>query len=124
MMAVSIVAIRPKAVGKGPYLCPSQRVSTTPTTNWTTTATSGERQRRFVWAKIDGRILIRPMAYQVLVVAFAAAFELAMAEFAMARKTTTQPTPHTLRARASQGFPPPKPAKSPNLPGPKNTAAA
>src|SRR6266516_4225369 len=121
MIAVSIVAMRPKATGNGPYLCPSQRATPTPTTNCAITATSGDLQRGWVWAKNPGRSRILPIAYQVRVVALAAAFELAMAELAMARNTTNHPAPHTARASPSHGFPPPNDANPANFPGPKYT---
>ena len=111
-------------MGNGPYLCPNHSATPTPTMNWAITATSGDLQRGWMWAKNPGRSRILPIAYHVRVVALAAAFELAMAELAMARNTTTQPAPHTDRAIASQGFPPPKEANPPNVAGPKNTAAA
>src|SRR6266511_1553192 len=109
MIATSIVATRTNATGNGPYFAPSHKESPTPTTNWTKTA--GNRR-------------IRPIAYQVRVVALAAEFEFAMAELATARNTKTQPAPHTFLARASHGFPPPKPANPANLLGPKKTTAA
>src|SRR5216110_1109273 len=124
MMATSMVATRKNATGNGPYFAPSHRASTTPTMNWQITATSGDRHLGWMWAKKLGRSLIRPIAYQVRVVALAAAFALAMAELAMARNTTNQPAPQTCRANASQGLPPPSPRKSANFPGPKYTAAA
>src|SRR2546425_5307714 len=106
MIATSMVATRPKATGNGPYLWPNHSVMPTPITNWANTDTSGDRHLLLTWAKTEGRSRIRPMAYQVRVVAFAAAFEFAMAELAMARKTTTHPAPHTDRAIASHGLPP------------------
>src|SRR5712691_8478343 len=124
MITVSIVATRKNAVGKGPYLAPSQRVRTTATTNWTNTAKSGDRYRGCVCANAFGRSRILPMAYQVLVVALAAAFELAMAELATARKTTTHPPPHTARASPSHGLPPPNAMNPANFVGPKKTTAA
>src|SRR2546428_2015958 len=119
MMATSMVATRTNATGNGPYLAPSHRERNTPTTNWTMTATSGDFHRGWTWAKTDGKRRIRPMAYHVRVVALAAAFELAMAELAMARNTSTHPAPHTFLARKSHGLPPPTPANPANLLGPK-----
>src|SRR5438876_10146929 len=124
MMATSMVATRTNATGNGPYFAPSHSDRNTPTTNWTKTATSGDFHRGWMWVKIDGKSRMRPIAYHVRVVALAAALELAMAELAMARKTSTQPAPQTLRARKSHGLPPPTPAKPPNLDGPKYTTAA
>src|SRR6266536_3275071 len=119
MIATSIVATRTNATGNGPYFAPSHKESPTPTTNWTKTATSGDFHRGWTWAKIAGNRRIRPIAYQVRVVALAAE-----SEFATARTTKTQPAPHTFLARASHGFPPPKPANPANLLGPKKTTAA
>src|SRR5438128_841442 len=125
MMATSMVATSTKAFGNGPYLWPSHRESPTPTANWANTATSGDFQRGWTWAKALGKTSrIRAMAYHVLVVALEAAFELAMAELAMARNTSTHPAPHTFRARKSQGLPPPTLANPANLAGPKYTTAA
>src|SRR5438128_6357440 len=125
MTATSMVATRMNATGKGPYLAPSHSDRNTPTTNWANTATSGDFHRGWTWAKALGKTRrIRAIAYHVRVVALEAAFELAMAELAMARKTSTQPAPHTFRASPSQGFPPPKAANPANFVGPKNTTAA
>ncbi len=57
-------------------------------------------------------------------VALAATLALAIAEFAIARNTTTHPTPHTCRASPSHGLPFPNFAKPAILSGPKNTVAA
>src|SRR5438445_5389526 len=118
MMATLMVATRTKATGNGPYLAPSHSVRNTPATNCTTTATSGDRYRGWMWAKNEGNSRIRPIAYQVRVVALAAAFELAMAEFAMARNTSTHPAPHTFLASASHALPPPNVANTANRVGP------
>src|SRR2546426_3033742 len=124
MMATSMVAPSTNATGNGPYFAPSHKDRNTPTTNWANTATSGDFHRGWMWAKIEGNTRrIRAIAYHVLVVALEAAFELAMAELAMARNTSTQPAPHTLRARKSHGFPPPTPANPANFVGPKYTTA-
>src|SRR2546422_6234302 len=125
MMATSMVATRTNATGNGPYFAPSHRDRNTPTTNWAKTATSGDFHRGWTWAKALGKTSrIRAMAYHVRVVALEAAFELAMAELAMARNTSTHPAPHTFRARKSHGLPPPTPANPANLAGPKYTTAA
>src|SRR6266540_4000458 len=84
MIATSIVATRTNATGNGPYFAPSHKESPTPTTNWTKTATSGDFHRGWTWAKIAGNRRIRPMAYQVRVVALAAEFEFAMPEYTTA----------------------------------------
>ena len=67
---------------------------------------------------------MRPIANHVRVAALEPAFEFAMAEFAIARNTSTQPAPHAARASASHGFPSPDSGNSANRPGPKNTTAA
>src|SRR6266516_2346232 len=123
MTVVSMVAISPKAVS-GPNFCPSHSDTTSPTTSCAITATYGERQRGWVRAKTAGSRRIRPIANQVRVVALEPALELATAEFTIARNTTTQPTPQTVRASPSHGLPPPDAAKPAILSGPKNTVAA
>jgi len=87
--------------------------------NCTTTATSGDRQRGLTCWKGRGSSRMRPIEYQVRVAALAEALALAVAELAMARKTSTQPAPQTLRARASQGLPPPEAGNSANRSVPK-----
>ena len=67
---------------------------------------------------------MRPIANQVRVAALAAALELAIAEFATARKTSTQPAPQAPRARKSQGLPSPALGNPANRSGPKLTVAA
>src|SRR5436309_726278 len=100
------------------------RAAASANTNCATTATWGDFHRGWTAASLDGSSRIRPIAYQVRVVALAPAFELAMAELMMARNTRTHPAPHTARARASHGFPPPEAANDPMRSGPKNTVAA
>src|SRR6266508_5638051 len=101
--ATAMVAIRPNAVS-GPNWNPSHSGSTIPRTNCAITATYGEWYRGWTLAKALGSRRMRPIAYQVRVVAFAPAFEFAMAEFTMARNTNTHPAPHAARARPSQGL--------------------
>lgn len=52
------------------------------------------------------------------------AFPLANVELTMARNTTTQPTPQTLRASPIHGLPPFSEPKVTNRWGPKNTSPA
>src|SRR6266511_2507761 len=90
------------------------------------TATCGDFQWGCTDANSEGSRRIRPIAYQVRVVALAPAFEFAMAEFTMARKTN-QAAPHTMCPRPSHGSPSlsaMNPFEPPILSGPKNTVAA
>src|SRR6266508_6883669 len=103
MTAVAIVAMSWNA-SSGVNWLPSHSATIRAKTNCTVTATYGERLVGCVRAKAAGSRRMRPMAYQVRVVALAPALELAMAEFAIARDTSTQPPPHTARARPSQGL--------------------
>src|SRR5215211_4078487 len=89
------------------YWAPSHSATPRPITNWTNTATCGERYVACVRPRIAGSNRMRPIANHVRVAAFELAFELAMAEFAIARKTRTHPAPHAARASASHGLPPP-----------------
>src|SRR5215510_10505970 len=98
------------------YWAPSHSATPTPITNCTNTATCGERYLGCVRPSIAGSRWIRPIANQVRVEAFEPAFEFAMAEFAIARNTSTQPAPQTARASASHGFPPPNVGNCENLP--------
>src|SRR5262245_47857238 len=123
MIAVSMVAISAKAVS-GPYRLPSHSETTSANTNCAVTATYGDRLVGWTLANADGSSRILPIAYQVRVVALAAALALAIAELAMARNTTTQPAPHTWRASPSHGLPFPNFAKPAILSGPKKTVAA
>src|SRR6266536_6704036 len=95
--AVTIVPTSAKAVS-GVYCSPSQTDTPTPTTNCATTATSGTRQCGLTCASGLGSSRMRPIANQVQVAALAAALALAIAEFATARNTSTQPTPQAPRA--------------------------
>src|SRR5438034_10199054 len=104
MTAVAIVAIRMNA-GRGWKRKPSGRATPSPTMSCPNTAMYGERHRGWIRVNTGGMRRIRPIAYHVLVVAFAPAFELATAEFRMARKTRTHAPPHTILARPVQGSP-------------------
>src|ERR1044072_540510 len=121
--AVTMVPTIAKAVS-GSSGTPTHSDPTTPTTNWTTTATSGERQRGLTCSSGRGSSRIRPMANQVRVAALAEALALAMAELATARTPGPQPAPRAPRARASQGLLFPEVGNSANLSGPKATVAA
>src|SRR6266536_1889088 len=97
-----MVAMRMNA-GSGWKKKPSGSATPIPTISWPMTATYGDRHRGWMAVKTGGISRMRPMAYHVLVVALAPAFELAIAEFRMARKTSTQPAPHTALAMPVQG---------------------
>src|SRR5439155_249788 len=121
--AVIMVATRMKA-GRGWKKNPSGNATPIPTMSWPMTPTYGERHRGWIRVNTGGISRIRPMAYHVLVVAFALAFEFAIAEFRMARKTRTHAAPHAALPRPVQGSPPLNPAKLGILDGPKKTVAA
>src|SRR5262245_9163341 len=106
------------------YWAPSHSATPTPITNCTKTATCGDRYLGWVRPSIAGSRWILPIANQVLVAALEPALEFAIAEFAIARNTSTQPAPHAARASASQGFPSPEAGKSKKRLGPKYTTAA
>src|SRR6266545_5479033 len=106
------------------YCAPSQSETPIPITSCVHTAMCGDREEGWVRARTDGSSRIRPMENSVRVAALEPAFELAMAELAMARKTSTHPAPHAARARPSHGFPPPEVANPPKRAGPKKTVAA
>src|SRR4029453_7313021 len=119
-----IVPRIPKTVNGLLYWVPSHRATPTPITSWTNTETYGERYRGLTRCRMAGNRRIRPIAYSVRVAALEPAFALAMAELAMARNNSTHPAPHTIRATASQGVPPPVVGNSAYLAGPKNTVEA
>src|SRR5438874_7303982 len=89
---VRVVASSANAV-IGSYWNPSHSATPSPTTNWTTVATEGDRCRGWTLASRVGRSRIRPNEYHVRVAAFDPAFALAIVEFTIARNTTRKPKP-------------------------------
>src|SRR5438093_11214915 len=106
------------------YCPPSQSDTPTPITSCTHTATRGDLHRGWTWASALGSSRMRPIEKSVRVAAFDPAFEFAIAEFAIARNTSTQPAPHAIRARPSHGLPPWKAGNAAKRAGPKNAVAA
>src|SRR5215467_13253054 len=117
-IAVTIVAISANAVS-GVYLAPSHSAITSAKTNCAVAATYGERRSGCSRVRAEGSRRIRPIAYQVRVVALAPALALAIAELAIARNTSTQPAPHTARASPSHGLLLPNAGNCAILSGPK-----